>query len=137
MKFSLIEPSGRVAQVVDGESGCFPVAKPLKWVECPPGVSPEYTFDGAIFRAPLVPTQAVPHSVTMRQARLALLNDGKLQAISDAIAALPSPQKEEAQIEWEYAQTVDRDAAFLMSVASAIGLDDAALDTLFTQAARL
>ena len=79
----------------------------------------------------------VPSAVTMRQARLALLAAGHLQAISDAIAALPSPQKEAAQIEWEFAADVERTSPFLASLAAALGLDDTALDALFVAAAQL
>lgn len=75
--------------------------------------------------------------VTMRQARLALLQAGKLADVAPAIAALPSPQKEAAQIEWEYSQTVERHRPFVVSIGSALGLTNAQLDDLFTLAATL
>lgn len=77
----------------------------------------------------------VPGSVTMRQARLALLEAGKLTAVEAAIAAMESPQREAAQIEWEYATTVDRGSQFLQGLASALGMDDDELDQLFILAA--
>lgn len=80
-------------------------------------------------------TPEAPRSVTMRQARLALLEAGKLAGVDAAIAAMPSPQKEAAQIEWEFAATVNRDSPFLQDLAGAIGLDDAHLDQLFALAA--
>lgn len=80
---------------------------------------------------------AVPQQVTMRQARLALLAAGKLDTVSAAIASLPSPDKEEAQIEWEYSQTVERGRRFVAMLAPALGLDSAALDQLFITAATL
>lgn len=83
------------------------------------------------------PVVVVPAAVTMRQARLALLGAGKLQAVSDAIAALPSPQKEAAQIEWEFAASVERASPFLASLASQIHLADSELDALFIAAAQL
>jgi hypothetical protein len=75
--------------------------------------------------------------VSMRQARLALLQIGKLQDVDAAIAALPSPDKEQAQIEWEYATEVTRDSALMQQLATAIGLTEADLDSLFTTAAGL
>jgi hypothetical protein len=101
-----------------------------------------YSFDAAadVFTAPPSGPAApatIPTQVTMRQARLALLAAGKLKAVSDAIATLPSPQKDAAQIEWDYAATVDRSSPFLASLASMLELDSNALDALFTAAAQL
>lgn len=76
-------------------------------------------------------------AVTMRQARLALLAAGKLGQIDAAIDGLPSPQKEEARIEWEYSQEVQRNKPLVLSLAPALGLDDAALDALFLAASQL
>ena len=74
---------------------------------------------------------AVPPSVTMRQARLALLGAGLLASVDAAIDSLPSPQKEAARIEWEYATEVQRSSGLVPMMAAALGLDDAALDALF------
>ena len=82
-------------------------------------------------------TASTPQVVTMRQARLALLGVGKLDNVAAAIASLPSPQKEAAQIEWEYSTEVKRESALVTQLAPALGLDAAALDALFTQAATL
>lgn len=79
----------------------------------------------------------VPAAVTMRQARLALLAAGNLSGVEAAIEALPSPQREAARIEWEYSQEVQRRNGFVEQLAPALGLDDAQLDALFTQAATL
>jgi hypothetical protein len=80
---------------------------------------------------------AVPRQVTMRQARLALLRAGRLQEVDDAITSLPSPQKEAAQIEWQFAATVDRDSEFFKEMADALALDETSLDDLFAAAALL
>ena len=85
----------------------------------------------------LAPPQAVPAVVTMRQARLALLAAGKLQAVSAAIAGLSSPQREAAEIEWEYSATVERGSTLLALVGQGVGLDGPSLDALFTSAAQL
>jgi len=80
---------------------------------------------------------AVPQVVTMRQARLALLGAGLLPGVAAAINALSSPQKEAAQIEWEYSQTVERNRGFVLLLGAALGLTELQLDNLFTQAAAL
>ena len=72
-------------------------------------------------------------TVTMRQARLALLAGGYLQAVQQAI----ENAGDAAKIEWEYAATVERESPIVAAMAQALGLDDAALDALFTQAAGL
>ena len=79
----------------------------------------------------------VPSSVTMRQARLALLGAGLLASVDAAIDSLPSPQKEAARIEWEYATEVQRSSGLVPMMVVALGLDDAALDALFIGAAAL
>lgn len=77
----------------------------------------------------------VPSKVTMRQARLALLSAGLLASIDQAIEGLPSPQKEAAQIEWEYGQEVDRYNGFVSVLVPLLGLTDAQVDQLFISAA--
>jgi hypothetical protein len=84
-----------------------------------------------------LPPPGVPTSVTMRQARLALLGAGLLSGVDAAIASLPSPQKEAAQIEWGYASEVRRDNPLIGAMARALGMTEAQLDTLFTEATKL
>lgn len=79
----------------------------------------------------------IPQSVTMRQARLALLAAGKLSSVIPAIDTLPEPQKSEALIEWEFSGTVERNRPFVLLLGGAIGLSELALDQLFTNAALL
>jgi hypothetical protein len=78
-----------------------------------------------------------PSQVSMRQARLALLADGKLNAVAAALTQLPSPQREAAQIEWEYASVVDRSAAFVQQLCAALGMSEAEIDRLFIAASQL
>jgi hypothetical protein len=111
-------------------------------VELPAGFRPaDWRWeDGGLVYAPQpVPPELVviPPMVSMRQARLALLQAGRLADVDAAIAALPSPAKEAAQIEWEYAIEVKRDSQLVTQLAPALGLDDAALDALFIAAAAL
>lgn len=79
----------------------------------------------------------VPASVTMRQARLALLQAGHLAAVTAALAATPGMAGEAARIEWEYASTLERDSVLVQAFAAQLGLSGAALDALFSTAASL
>lgn len=73
----------------------------------------------------------VPTSVTRRQARLALLEVGKLQLVESAIDAIPDPtEKMAAQINYE-ADTWDRDNPFLNSMWEELGGAQEELDSLF------
>lgn len=84
------------------------------------------------------PPPPAPAVVTMRQARLALLGAGLLDSVTAAIAAIPdTAQRRAAEIEWEYAQTVDRASPFTQQLAFGLGLTSEQLDSLFTQAAAL
>lgn len=85
----------------------------------------------------VVPPVEPPASVTMRQARLALLQTGLLVMVDAAIATLPSPQREAALIEWEFAATVDRKSNTTALLAVALGMTDEELDQLFTLASNL
>lgn len=82
-------------------------------------------------------TVHIPQSVTMRQARLALLQIGKLADVTTAINSLPSPQKEAAQIEWEYSNEVQRGNNFVAMLGPALGLSSQQLDDLFVLASTL
>lgn len=69
--------------------------------------------------------------VTMRQARLALADQGLLTLIDDAIALIPEPDKTKIQIEWEYASTVERNSAWVAVMMPALNLNDESMDDLF------
>lgn len=86
---------------------------------------------------PAPPVIVIPTVVSMRQARLALLAAGKLSLVQPAIDAMSEPQKSQANIEWNYATTVERSNSFTLDMAAALGLDSVALDSLFIAAAAL
>lgn len=69
--------------------------------------------------------------ITMRQTRLALLQQGLLASIDAAIAALPEPDKSAVTIEWEYAAVVERSSPWVQAMATGLGLTDVQLDDLF------
>ena len=80
----------------------------------------------------------VPTVVTMRQARLALLQSNLLSQVEAAIAAIEDPaQRQAVQIEWEYAAEVNREHPWVQSLATALDLSEGQLDDLFTLAATL
>lgn len=79
----------------------------------------------------------VPQSVTMRQARLALLNYGIYSTVDNVIGSLPSPQKEAAQIEWDYATDVLRSSPLVSLLTANLGLTEEAVDALFIAASTL
>jgi hypothetical protein len=96
------------------------------------------TWDGETFTPPPPPPPAIPQSVTRRQAKQALLLAGILGNVQPAIDAIPdATQRALVQIEWDDSQTFERDRPALLSLAGALGLDDAALDALFVTAAGL
>lgn len=99
------------------------------------GLIPCSDAEAAAIMAARTPT--VPASISMRQARLALLGAGLLSSVDAAIAAMPSPAKEAAQIEWDYASEVQRENALIASLASGLGLTEVQIDDLFITAATL
>lgn len=72
-------------------------------------------------------------AITPRQARLALLNAGLL----DAVEAYIAQATRSVQIEWEFANAIRRDWPPVVQAASALGLSNEHVDALFTAAARL
>lgn len=80
----------------------------------------------------------VPKLVTMRQAKLALLQVGMLDAVDAAIASISDDaERKKAQIEWEYAQEVERGWPTLETLTAAMGMTEAQVDDLFVLAGSL
>ena len=75
--------------------------------------------------------------VTMRQARLALSQAGKLTAVNEAIAVMDEPDKTTVSIEWEYGSTVERVSPWIDTMATALGMTGEEMDALFELAATL
>lgn len=75
--------------------------------------------------------------VTMRQARLALLQQNLLTGVEAAINLMPEPDKSQVSIEWEYASTVERTSPWMTTMGQALGLTDNQLDDLFVLAGSL
>ncbi len=133
MQYAIIE-NNTIINVAEADA---PLAENWELLQVGAGIGWARTEPGMPFEAPAPAPGPVPSSVTMRQARLALLGAGLLDDVEAAIAALPSPQKEAARIEWEYATEVQRSSGLVPMMGAALGLDDAALDDLLIEAAAL
>jgi hypothetical protein len=102
-----------------------------------------YEYTGPAIRlffgvAPHDYSTTVPFSVTMRQARLALLNLGVLDNVETAIASIADPViKKAAQITWEFSSEVQRNNGLVTQLAPALGLTSEQIDNLFITAANL
>ena len=81
-----------------------------------------------------IPEVQIPQVVTMRQARLALLQEGLLATIESAIQ---NGTDEAMKIEWEYATEVRRDWNSLVTLTESLGMTSTELDSLFTLASIL
>jgi hypothetical protein len=94
-------------------------------------------YDGSSFTPPAPTPEPIPKEVTMRQARLALLDAGLLSSVQTAINSLQEPAKTKAQIEWDYSNALQRDNSFVSVLGVVLGLNEAALDSLFIAASKL
>lgn len=90
-------------------------------------------MNDAEVNAHLSAVQSVPSAVTMRQARLALLQSGLLEQVNNAVLVGGEADK----ITWEYATEVSRSDALVKNLAVSLGLDESQLDDLFTLASTL
>jgi len=71
-----------------------------------------------------------PLTVTPRQARLALNQQGLLSQVNAAVAAAGGP----TQITWEYASQITRTDPLIAAIGAQLGLNDAQIDALFALA---
>ena len=91
----------------------------LSEVSPPPSIG--WSYADSVFTAP-PPTYP---AVTQKQIRLALVLSGHDSSlIDDAIAAMASPDRELADIEWKYTVTFERNNPLVVAVAAALGWSD-------------
>jgi hypothetical protein len=84
------------------------------------------------------PPEPVPDVVSMRQARLALLQVGLLDQVDAAIMAIEDPTaRREAEITWQYSTEVMRTDPLVAQLAATFGLSESEVDDLFRLAATL
>ena len=76
--------------------------------------------------------EPIPEVITMRQARLQLL---EVELLDDVEALVALDRK--SQIEWEYASEVYRESSLIESVKGALNLTDIQIDNMFVEASKL
>ena len=89
-------------------------------------------YNNGFITNPPKPSIAVPSTITMRQARLQLLEVGLLDDV-EALVALDR----KSQIEWEYANEVYRQSSLIELVKEAMSLTDEQIDDMFLSASKL
>lgn len=104
---------------VDEDGNETPLEEYCKTLEIAPYVEPELVV-------------VIPQSITMRQARLQLLEVELL----DEVEAFVS-QDRKWQIEWEYANEVFRDSPLTTALKDLLQLTDEQIDTMFIEASKL
>lgn len=126
---------GQVVEIIDAFYGTDGREVPLH-ERFPPDIAQQFVpYDPAKQPPkPELPKPQPPQAVTARQARLALLHIDALEEVAEAIEALPSPQRERARIEWEFAGTIERSSPLVAQLGAALALD---IDALFVAAAAL
>jgi len=132
MRYAIIE-NGKVVSIAKSD-------KPLKpnWVEAgAASIGDSYDEATGEFTKPPEPPRQVPESVSMRKARLALHMSGLLAEVESAISSLPEPDRTEVSIEWEYAQSVDRNWPRVRQLTDQMGLTEQQVDDLFLLASTL
>jgi hypothetical protein len=79
----------------------------------------------------------VPATVTMRQARMALLQTGMLSSVQSAIDSLGGTAGDAARIEWDFSVEVHRARPLVSTLQGILGLTSAQVDDLFRLASTL
>jgi hypothetical protein len=131
MKYAILNG----ALVVNVAEATPEFAQEQGWIEAPSGVGVGWIYSDGDWIAPPPPPPPPIEPITMRQARLELLNIGKLDDVDAALAAIPDEQQRKAaQIEWEYATIIERNAPLVISLTPALGLTETEMDDLFKAA---
>lgn len=83
-----------------------------------------------------VPAVVIPQTVSARQVRLWLVQNGfSLDQVDAAINGIQDPMtRETVKIEWEYAPYIERSHPMLVPLAAALGLSSEQIDIAFVQA---
>ena len=80
-----------------------------------------------------VVAERTPSQITQRQCRLQLVKDGNYQAVVDAVGTMGA----EAQIEWEYANDIQRNNPLVVAMQSLLGKSDREMNEFFINASQL
>lgn len=74
----------------------------------------------------------IPNSISMAQARIALIDMGLIDKVQSTLAAIPDgKERAKALAWWEYAQTVERDHVTVKVLIKTLELSEAQVDELF------
>jgi len=94
-----------------------------------------WLYENETFSPPMAPPEltaeekrAAMPNLTARQLRLGLLHLGKLGGVPEAIAALPEPEKSQAEIEWQFASEFRRLHPLIVQLLPILGLADEDVD---------
>ncbi len=136
MAYAFIQNNTIVEVVANNPYMIFVQHYAEKFVEVPDSCKTGDVFLNDEWVTP-VPPQYIPKEITMRQARLALLDAGLLGNVQAAINSLPEPDKTKAQIEWDYSNSLQRNNSFVSVLGTALGLSEQDIDNLFVQASAL
>lgn len=136
MKYAYVQNNTAVEVVQSNPHMLFVPHYAAQFIEVADEVQAGWKLIEGEWQAP-EPVVYIPQEVTMRQARLALLENGLLANVQPAINYLPEPDKTKAQIEWDYSNGLERSNPFVATLGAALGLDGAGIDALFLQAAQL
>lgn len=79
----------------------------------------------------------IPFSITMRQFRLVLLNNGLLNTINNILNNMSGNDGEYVRIEWEYANEVNRNSPWVSSISQSIGISEQEIDQIFLVGSKL
>jgi hypothetical protein len=103
------------------------------WILLPPQPSENHYWNNGEW---VLINSPVPESVSARQIRLWLINNGiQLSQVEDAINSIEDPiTRETIKVEWEYAPYVERNHPMLVPLAQALGLTENQVDTAFIEA---
>lgn len=74
----------------------------------------------------------IPKTITLRQARLYLLSIELLDDLENIIS-----QNRAYQIEWEYANQIERESPLVKILGQTLNLDDTAIDDMFMEASKI
>ncbi len=133
MRFAIVE-NGRVVNMA-AASEEFGVGQ--GWVPATEETRIGDAWDGVEF-TPAAPVVAPPPSVSMAQARKALILAGLLPDVQAALESIPdATQRALALADWEYATVVRRESPLVVSMAAALGLTAGQVNDLFVTASTL
>lgn len=124
--------------ITDDESLNIPNA-----LEVPQGTTPQdLIIDNGSLRFKTeeekIQPEPVPESITPRQFRLQLIEEGLDDLVADYINSLQDPiLKKKIAVELEYSLTIKRNNPTLIQAATELGLSEAELDNIFRKASKL